>query len=196
MSEDVKSQETQTEPAAQAAATEADAPQAGTEASEQAPEALDPKAALERLQALEQEVKRLRAEAAKYRVKAKQTAQEAERAKTLEERVAEVEKAYKEMERRAFLAEVKAELMPALGGDQKRVEAALALAERDGLLTEEGVNVDALLERYPFLKPPEAKPTDKGANPPGGGRLNPADLPEDEFEKLVRRVKAGERIQF
>ena len=157
---------------------------------------LDPAEAIEKLRALEQEVKRLRAEAAKYRVKAKQTAQEAEKAKTLEERLAELERAHKEAERRAFLADVKVELLPALGGDPSRVEAALALAERDGLLTEEGVEVDALLQRYPFLKPSEARPTDKGANPPGGGRLNPADLSQEEFERLLQRVKAGERIQF
>jgi len=193
MSEDVKNQETQTEPAAQEAAPETDASQAGAEAAEQAPEGLDPKAALERLQALEQEVKRLRAEAAKYRVKAKQTAQEAEKAKTLEERVAEMERAYQEMQRRAFLAEVKAEIMPALGGDLKRVEAALALAERDGLLTEEGVDVEKLLERYPFLKPQTA-PRDAGANPAGSRPISLEDLKRmspEEINQNWERIKAG-----
>lgn len=167
-------------------------PQVGVEDKQ----SLDPAKLAEELERAWKEIKQLRSEAAKYRNKAKETAQEAEKAKTLEERLAELEKAHKEAERRAFLADVKVELLPALGGDTSRVEAALALAERDGLLTEEGVDVDALLQRYPFLKPSEAKPTDRGANPPGGGRLNPAELPEEEFEKLVRRVKAGERIQF
>ena len=158
------------------------APQEGGDVAEAG---LDPAEAIEKLRALEREVKELRREAAKYRVKAKQTAQEAEKAKTLEERLAELEQAHKEAQRRALLAEVKAELIPALGGDMSRVNAALALAERDGLLTEEGVDVDALLERYPFLRPSEAKPTDKGANPPGGGKPQPTNLAEAVKQKLA-----------
>ena len=158
------------------------APQEGGDVAEAG---LDPAEAIEKLRALEREVKELRKEAAKYRVKAKQTAQEAEKAKTLEERLAELEKAQKEAERRAFLADVKVGLMEPLGGDLNRVEAALALAERDGLLTEEGVDVDALLQRYPFLKPSEAKPTDRGANPPGGGKPQPTNLAEAIKQKLA-----------
>ena len=190
MIEDLKDQESQTEPAAPEAATEAEAPQAGAEATEQAPQAApSPEELAKEVEALRRELKRVREEAAKYRVKAKQTAQEAEKAKTLEEQVAELMQRFEEAERRARLAEIKADLMPSLGGDLKRVEAALALAERDGLLTEEGVDVDTLLERYPFLRP-QAAPTDVGANPPGTRPISLEDLKHMSPEEINAKWEA------
>jgi len=199
MIEDLKDQESQTEPAAQEAATEAEAPQAGAEATEQAPQAApSPEELAKEVEALRRELERVRKEAAKYRLRAKETAQEAEKAKTLEEQVAELMQRFEEAERRARLAEIKAELMPFLGGDMKRVEAALALAEREGLLTEEGVNVEALLERYPFLRP-QAAPTDVGANPPGTrpitledlGRMSPEEINKhwDAIRAMLKRQR-------
>ena len=186
---DVKTNETGTGTTGQEP-EQAATPQVGVEDKQ----SLDPAKLAEELERAWKEIKQLRSEAAKYRNKAKETAQEAEKAKTLEERLAELEKAYQETQHRAQLAEIKAQLIPALGNDSKRVEAALALAERDGLITDGGVELEQLFERYPFLKPQAQTPKDAGANPPGSRPISLDDLKKMSPEEINRNwdhIKAG-----
>lgn len=89
---------------------------------------------------------------------------------------------------RAIAAEAKTVLAAKLG-DYEVAEAAFKLAKADGLLREmedDGVDVDvdALLQRYPFLRRAHA-PVDTGANPAGLRReVEPRTLAEAIKQKL------------
>lgn len=109
-------------------------------------------------------------------------AKAAERAKLDEvERVkaekADIEKRAQEAEARAVAAERRA----ALTGKVADPAAALKLIDAEQHLTEDGnVNVDALLESYPFLKPTQTGPAPiGGANP--RGQKDPALMSDEEF---------------
>lgn len=131
-----------------------------------------------------QEVERLRRELEKVR---REAAERRVASKTLEERLAELEQEWKRAKERATLAEAKTVLLARLQ-DPVAAEAALKLARADGLLREvEGgveVDVDALLQRYPFLLRAHA-PVDTGANPAGLRRkVEPRTLAEAIKQKL------------
>src|SRR5690606_31075126 len=132
-------------------------------------------------------VKKLRDENASWRQKAKAAQEAAEAAKVAAERAkldelervkaekADVEKRAQEAEARAVAAERRA----ALAGNAPA--AALKLIDPDQHLAEDGsVNVDALLETYPFLKPAPSGPASiGGANP--RGQKDPALMSDEEF---------------
>lgn len=154
-----------------------------------------PEAATEQGQEQQQEtfdaayVKKLRDENASWRQKAKAAQEAAEAAKTAAERAkldelervkaekADVEKRAQEAEARAVAAERRA----ALAGKVADPAAALKLIDPDQHLAEDGsVNVDALLETYPFLKPAPSGPASiGGANP--RGQKDPALMSDEEF---------------
>jgi hypothetical protein len=119
--------------------------------------------------ALQAKYERAQKDLAKFRtraeeVEAAQKTAEAERLKQapLEERLKALEAEREELARRA----VNAERLASITGKVADPKAALKLLD-DAHLTEDGVNVDALLRDYPFLAPQPAgtSPT-KGA---GGG---------------------------
>lgn len=115
-------------------------------------------------------VEKLRKENATYRTKAKKAEEEAEAAKKAAERekLDEVERlkaeradALKDAE--AARAEAKrTKHLVSLAGKVTDPEDALLIAERAGFVTDDGVNVDALLKAKPFLAPPQL-----GVNIPG-----------------------------
>jgi len=130
-------------------------------------------------------VEKLRAENAKYRTRAKEleeaqeaAAREAERAKMdeLERAQAEMADLKKQLEERDQL--VKAERAArTLAGKVVDPEAALRLAEgRDDLWTDDGPNVDAILETFPYLKPQPQATTAAPSSPPKGGKEKPRSL--------------------
>ncbi len=120
---------------------------------------------------LQKEVERLRKEAAERRVTAR----------TLEERVAELERLRQEDQRQAKLAETRARLYAVIGSDEARINAALALMEREGV-----EDPAALLERYPFLR---AAPAVPGPANPGSGarRLTASEIARMSPEEYARR---------
>jgi chromosome segregation ATPase len=131
-----------------------------------------------RLRELERERERLQRELERTR---KEAAERRVTAKTLEERIAELEKRWQEAERQARLAETRARLYAVIGSDEARVNAALALMEREGV---EDPNV--LLERYPFLR--SAPPAPGPANPGSGARrLTASEIARMSPEEYARR---------
>jgi hypothetical protein len=127
-------------------------------------------------------VEKLRREAAQYRTRAKEledakTAEEQKRLEQapLEERLKTLEAEREQLLKRAEEAEAKrvnAERTAALTGKVASPKAALKLLE-DAHLTDDGVDIDALLKDYPFLAiAPDrpAAPAASGAPTPGGNR--------------------------
>lgn len=117
-------------------------------------------------------VRKLREENARHRQKAREAQEAAERARVEAERAKldELErlKAEKADAERAA-AEAKAEAARArhlvtLADKVVDAEDALAIAERAGLVTEEGVDVDKLLEAKPYLRKPTTGGGAGGAN--------------------------------
>ena len=116
-------------------------------------------------------VEKLRKENATYRTKAKQAEEAAEAARLAAEREkldeverlkaekADAEKAAAEARAEATRTKHLVSLAGKVAGDP---EDALLLAERAGLVTDEGVDVDALLKAKPFLAPAR-----DGVNIPG-----------------------------
>lgn len=116
-------------------------------------------------------VKKLRKENASYRTKAKQLEEAAEKARVEAERSkldeverlkaekADAEKAAAEARAEALRTRHLVALAGKVAGDP---EDALLIAERAGLVTDEGVDVDALLKAKPFLAPttPGSAPID------------------------------------
>ena len=134
-------------------------------------------------------VEKLRKENASYRTKAKEAQEAAEKAKTDAERAklddierlkaekADAEKRAAEIEARAIAAERRA----ALTGKVADPQAALKLLDESEHLGDDGsVNVDKLLESYPFLAPaPDSKRVDlpgQKTMPGPKGDLRPDDF--------------------
>ena len=131
-----------------------------------------------RLRELEKERERLLKELERTR---REAAERRVATKTLEERLAELEKRWQEAERQAKLAETRARLYAVIGSDESRVNAALALMEREGV-----DDPNALLERYPFLR--SAPPAPGPANPGGGvRRLTASEIARMSPEEYARR---------
>jgi chromosome segregation ATPase len=159
--------------------TQEPVPQEGTPAEPQqgAPQegAPDPEARLRELEKererLQRELERTRREAAERRIEKR----------SLEERLAELEKRWQEAERQAKVAETRAKLYAVIGSDDARINAALALMEREGL-----EDPTALLERYPFLR---AAPPAPGPANPGSGtrRLTASEIARMSPEEYARR---------
>lgn len=136
-------------------------------------------------------VEKLRRENATYRTKAKQAAEEAEAARKAAEREkldeverlkaekADAEKAAAEARAEATRTRHLVNLAGKVAGDP---EDALLLAERAGLVTEDGVDVDALLKAKPFLAPK----SESGVNIPGA-RSKPGapTLTEEDIKKMT-----------
>jgi chromosome segregation ATPase len=120
---------------------------------------------------LQKELERTRREAAERRVEKK----------SLEERLAELERRWQEAERQAKLAETRAKLYAVIGSDEARINAALALMEREGV-----DDPNTLLERYPFLR---AAPPAPGPANPGSGtrRLTASEIARMSPEEYARR---------
>jgi chromosome segregation ATPase len=120
---------------------------------------------------LQKELERTRREAAERRVEKK----------TLEERLAELERRWQEAERAAKLAETRARLYAVIGSDDARINAALALMEKEGV-----DDPTVLLERYPFLRaaPPAPGPANPGS---GARRLTASEIARMSPEEYARR---------
>lgn len=152
-------------------------------------------------------VQKLRDENAKYRTRAKEAAEAAEAAKTAAER-AKLDDLERERAEKADLQKqleqeraerVNAQRQAALTGKVADPAAALKLLDPDAHLTEDGsVNVEALLESFPFMAPKQAGPTPTS----GAGGSTPRVMTSDrlksmdskEFEELQKRVARGERV--
>lgn len=156
-----------------------------------APEATEPTStSTEQVETFDREyVEKLRKENATYRTKAKEASEAAERIKLEAERAKldEVErlKAEKADAEKAAL-EARAEAARArhlmtLAGKVVDPEDALALAERAGLVTEDGVDVDALLKAKPYLAPP----TQAGVTIPGARNAKRPALTLEDINKMT-----------
>jgi len=97
------------------------------------------------------------------------------------ERLAELEQRWQEAERQAKIAETRARLYAVIGSDEARVNAALALMEREGV-----EDPAVLLERYPFLRsvPPAPGPANPGS---GARRLTASEIARMSPEEYARR---------
>jgi len=131
-----------------------------------------------RLRELERERERLLKELERTR---REAAERRVTTRTLEERVAELERRSQEAERQAKLAETRARLYAVIGSDEARVNAALALMEREGV-----DDPQTLLERYPFLRaaPPAPGPANPGS---GARRLTASEIARMSPEEYARR---------
>jgi len=83
---------------------------------------------------------------------------------------------------------LKLSLYKPLDGDDARINTALMLAERDGLIGEgDAIDTATLLEHYPFLKPEAAAPTTvpsaRSAAPQPLTAQSIADMTPDEYAK-------------
>ena len=149
-------------------------------------------------------VEKLRRENASYRTRAKELEdkiateerQRLERA-PLEERLKALELEREGLTKRAEAAEearVTAERLASLTGKVASPKAALKLLE-DTHVTDDGVNVDALLKDYPFLAPQPERPSAPAATgaPEGSNRpLKAEDFrgkPQEWIEKNLHRLK-------
>lgn len=134
-------------------------------------------------------VEKLRKENATYRTKAKQAQEAAEKARIEAERQkldeverlkaekADAEKAAQEARAEA----ARARHLIALAGKVVDPEDALAIAERAGLVTEDGVDVEALLKAKPYLAPP----TQAGVTIPGARNAKRPALTLEDINKMT-----------
>ena len=142
---------------------------------------------------------------AREKKKAERAAREAVEAERAKADMTEIERAkatQAEMTQKLADAEaraVAAERRASLAGRVADPIAALKLLDEDAHLTDDGsVNVDALLQTYPFLAPQQSGPTPTA----GAGGTTPKGLTADklrsmdskEFAELQKRVQAGERV--
>lgn len=133
-------------------------------------------------------VEKLRKENAAYRTRAKEASEaaeriklEAERAKLDEVERLKAEKADAEKAAQEARAEAaRARHLMTLAGKVVDPEDALAIAERAGLVTDDGVNVDELLKAKPYLAPPQAH----GVNIPGARNAKKPTLTLEDINKM------------
>lgn len=155
----------------------------------EAPEATTPtEPTTETVETFDREyVEKLRKENATYRTKAKEAAElaervklEAERAKLDEVERLKAEKADAEKAAETAKAEAaRARHLIALAGKVVDPEDALAIAERAGLVTDDGDWVARLLEAKPYLAPPQA-----GVNIPGARNAKKPTLTVEDINKM------------
>jgi hypothetical protein len=134
-------------------------------------------------------VEKLRRENAAYRTKAKQAAEAAEKARIEAERskLDELERLKAEKadaERAAEEARAEARRtrhLVALADKVVDPEDALAIAERAGLVTDDGIDVDALLEAKPYLR----KPTGGAVDIPGARTSKKPTLTPEDVKKMT-----------
>lgn len=136
------------------------------------------------VESLTGQVKDLRKEAATYRTRAKEAEEKASGAKTVEERLAATEAKLAEQERKAVQATAKANLMQVVGNDAVRLQAALRVAEGEGLIQEDGsIDGAAFLEQFPIFKPSEAAPA-HNPQPRGGNPGRPQVQPMADVQNM------------
>ena len=133
----------------------------------------------EKLAALEKEREALRKELEKTR---REAAERRVEKKTLEERLSELEQRWKSAEEAAKRADLRAKLSLHVGGDEKRIEAAIALAERLGV--DDPVQ---LLEQFPFLRAQTAQAVPPMNPGQGARRLTASAIASMSAEEYSRR---------
>jgi hypothetical protein len=161
-----------------------------TETTTEAPEAAAPtEATTEQVETFDREyVEKLRKENATYRTKAKEAAEKADKARTEAERAKLDEVERLKVERADALKEAEAARAEAkrtrhlitLAGKVTDPEDALLIAERAGLVTDDGVDLDALLKAKPYLAPPQP-----GVNIPGARTSKTAALTPEDVQRMT-----------